>query len=172
MAKGSFASDTFEKLAEFGQSTAKKTVKSVVQTFNPIKILENTNRSISENGEEEAFKNAEKNKGKGATPLNFDKLQNKYKDQDKIKQEALRLRLFQLVKSGEERVVETEKREQEEKKQKEAYEHRQKKQQEQQKKQQEQQADIPKGKVRKSIFSAKKVAERQQVEVKANSGKQ
>ena len=172
MVKGSFASDTFEKLAEFGQSTAKKTVKSVAQTFNPIKILESANSSTSENGEEEALKNYEQNKGKGITPLNFDKLQGKYKDQDKVKQEALRLKLFRLVKSGEERVVEAEKRDQEEKKQKEAYEQRQKKQQEQQKKQQEQEADIPKGKVRKSIFSAKKVAERQQIEVKANSGKQ
>lgn len=35
MAKGSILEDTFEQLVELGQSTAKKTVKSVAQTLNP-----------------------------------------------------------------------------------------------------------------------------------------
>lgn len=35
MAKGNILSDTFEQLAELGQSTAKQAVKSVVQIVNP-----------------------------------------------------------------------------------------------------------------------------------------
>ena len=143
--KGTFRTDTFEQITEFGKSTAKNTAKSLIDTFNPLKIVESArtstigeNSSIGDNG-----KTAEVNKGKGTTPLDLDKLQDKYKDQDKAKQEALRLRLFQLVKSGEERAIEGERREQEEKKQKEIYREQQKRQQEQQKRQQEQQEDIP-----------------------------
>ena len=36
MAKGKLLEDTFEQLAELGSSTAKKTVKQVVQTLNPL----------------------------------------------------------------------------------------------------------------------------------------
>lgn len=168
--KGTFLSDSFEQLAEFGKSTAKTTVKSVAQTFNPVKILENTNETNDQSANKQ--ERSEINKNKNNTSLDFDKLQNKYKDQDKLKQDALRNRLFQLVKGGEERVMETKKREEEEKKRKEAHEIQEKKRKEQQKKQQEQASDIPQGKQRKSIFSHKKVAQREQVEVKANSGKQ
>jgi len=175
--KGTFLSDSVEQLAEFGKSTAKTTVKSVVDTLNPLKILESSSGKTDSVDEQRNLsagrqETSEVNKGKNATSLNFDKLQNKYKDQDKLKQDALRNRLFQLVKGGEERVMETKKREEEEKKRKEVYEIQEKKRKEQQKKQQEQNADIPHGKARKSIFSHKKVAQREQVEVKANSGKQ
>ncbi len=171
MAKGSFASDTFEQLAEFGQSTAKTTVQSMAQTFNPVKILEGVSdkgqRDQERDGKPESAK-----QGKNNTPLDFEHLQKKYDQQETEKKQALRNRLFQLVKSGEEKIMQDKKREEEEKKRKEEQEKQQKQQKEQQRKQQEASAQLPQGKMRRSIFSHKKAAERRQVEVKANSGKQ
>lgn len=173
MAKGQLLTDTFEQLGEFTKSTTEKTVKQMVNTFNPVKIIESTGAQTSGVKEERSDgETSEVNKGKNATSLDFDKLQNKYKDQDKLKQDALRNRLFQLVKGGEEKVMQTRKREEEEARRKDIYVVQEKKQKEQQKKQEEQASDIPQGKQRKSIFSHKKVAQREQVEVKANSGKQ
>ena len=174
MPKGSFLNDTFEKLVELGQSTAKQTVKSVGQTFSPLKILEQVTGVPTLN---QTDKGAERLKNEGqkknsSTPLDFDKLQKNYQDQDKIKTESLRNRLFQLVKSGEEKGLDRQKREEEEKKRQVAYEEQEKNKKKEEQKKQEQSAEIPRGKQRRSIFSHKKVAQRQQAEVKPSAGKQ
>ncbi len=59
------------------------------------------------------------------------------------------------------------------KKQKETYEGMDKKRREEEKKKQlSMQGGAPQGKIRRSIFSAKKVAKREQAEVKPSAGKQ
>ena len=144
--------DTFEKLVEQGTTQAKKAIKSTVgqvkQTVSPTKIWEqilgiDSNPSIPSNPTNplETFA-----RSKSHTPLNLDKLGKSYQDKEKQKTEVLKQRLFQLVKRGEEEILE--------------------------KKKQDQQGEIPKGRVRRSIFSAKKVAQRQHAEVKPASGKQ
>lgn len=171
--KGSFWSDTFEQALEFGQSTAKQTGQSVKQTFSPLKILEQvvrTNQSSSQDKGKEKLEAGQVNKP-DHTPLDFDKLQQKYSAQDKQKTEALRYRLFQLVKSGEEKAITEKKKEEGEEKRKLLYEEQEKKRKEEKKKQ-EQAGQIPQGKIRRSIFSPKKMAQRQQMEVKPSAGKQ
>lgn len=173
MVKGKFWDDTFEQIVELGGSTAKASAKAVTSTFNPVKIVESAAGLHAKAGTEGKKDKKEGEGGKkNNTPLDFDGLQKKYQSQDKVKAEALRNRLFQLVKKGEEDTLVRKKQEEEEKKRKLAFEEEEKKKKLQEKKKAEAQATVPQGKVRKSIFSPKKVAQREQVEVKANSGKQ
>ncbi len=171
MAKGTFWSDTFEKLEDLGSSTAKQSAKQVAQTFNPVKILEKaTGQDKGDQGVEKPEKG--NSKKDTHTPLDFEKLKKNYENQDKQKTDALRQRLFQLVKSGDERQLDKKKQEEVEKKRKEEYMVQDKKRKEFEKKRQEQMAGTPHGKERRSIFSAKKMAKREQTEVKPASGKQ
>lgn len=166
MAKGSILGDTFEQLVELGQSTAKKTVKSVAQTLNPFdKTSETQNTKHSKSPE------SPKNP-KDHTPIDFKKLKNKFQDKDKLQAEALRNQLFQIVKREDEKSLERKKMEEAQKKRQEEYLAQEKKRKEQEKKQQEQQSNIPKGKIRRNIFSLKKTAERQHAELKPATGKQ
>ncbi len=167
MKKGSFISDTFEKL-DIGEG-AKKAVKPLAEMSG--KMLESVFdlQSPTERGMEEIEKGQNTKK---STPLNFQKLQKKYADQDKQKTDALRQRLFQLVKSEEEKTVMKMHQEEMEEKQKELYEEQEKKRKVEEKKKQEQMLGIPQGKIRRSIFSHKKAAQREQTEVRPASGKQ
>ena len=167
--------DTIERLAEQGSTQAKKAAKTAVkqikQTFSPSKMWEQilgTSSLTSENSNE----TSEVKRNSNHTPLNFEKLGKKYQDTEAQKTEALRQRLFQLVKSGDEKVLTDKKQKEQEKKRQEAYEAQEKKRKAEEKARQEQVGNIPKGKVRRSIFSHKKVAERQHSEVKPASGKQ
>jgi len=168
MVKGSFLDDTFEKLVELGSSTAKKTGKAVAQTFSPLQITERL-LGHENTGETSSQKNYEK-KPQSHTPLNFEKLQQRYAEQDEIKQRMLRQRLFQMIKQQEEKV-------QQEKKQTEGQQklmEERKKQEEERKRQlaqQQVQEEIPRGKIRRSIFSPKKVAQQKHAEIKPSIGK-
>jgi hypothetical protein len=172
MAKGQFLSDTFEQLAEIGQSTAKKTVKSVAQTFNPLAIFDTAPTKESQAGDEK--KAAEFFKSKNSTPLDVNQLQEKYKNQDQVKADALRNRLFQMVKSGEEKNLQEKKQKQKQKKYQEIQEAESQRRQLEQKRIQEQQAIAPQGKERKSILGGKKKkgVNPQPAEIKPSTGKQ
>ncbi len=166
MAKGGIFEDTFEQLVELGQSTAKKTVKSVAQTLNPFdKTSETQNTKHPKSPESPKNPN-------NHTPVDFEKLKNKFQDKDKLQAEALRNRLFQIVKREDEKSLERKKMEEADKKRREEYLAQEKKRKEQEKKQRELQGNIPKGKVRRSIFSTKKMVDRQHAELKPASGKQ
>ena len=174
MIKGALE-DSFEKLAEQGVTQAKKTVKSAVKqvasTVNPNKMWEqilgvDSNPSTPSNPPESV------KAPKSHTPLNLEKLGKNYQDQAAQKSEALKQHLFRMVKRGEEQVLEEGKKEKEEKKKQELYDVQEKKRKEHERLRQDQSAEMPKGKVRRSIFSSKKVAERQHAELKPSSGKQ
>ena len=172
MAKGQFWDDTFEQIVELGSSTAKASVQAVKTTFDPLKMIENATGAKTGNDKGmEKLEQGQQGK-KSHTPLDLKKLNEKYDDQDKMKTEALRMRLFQLVKKGDEETVIRMHQAEEEKKRKEEYEVEEKKKKLQEQKRAQEQGGAPHGKQRKSIFSAKKVAQREQTEVKANSGKQ
>ena len=120
---------------------------------------------------DEVGKTSEVKRDGNHTPLNLEKLGKSYQDKEKQKTEVLKQRLFQLVKRGEEEILQANKQEEMEKKRKEAYEIEMKKRKEEEKKKQ-QAGEIPRGKVRRSIFSPKKAAQRQHAELKPASGKQ
>jgi hypothetical protein len=171
MAKFGFWEDTFEKLTELGVSTAKKSVKSVKQIVDPLKMIDQvTGRSSSDKGIEQLEKG--KSQKQNHTPLDFQKLQKKFQDQDKAETDALRQRLFQMVKSSEEKILMEKKQEEMQKKREEEYTEIEKKKKEEERKKQGAQQIIPQGKIRRSIFSPKKVAKREQAEVKPSAGKQ
>jgi len=157
MAKPGFWSDTFEQLAEFGHSTVKHTGKSVKETFIPF-----ARSSQKENPHD---------KKNSHTKLDFGKLDKSYQNQDEIKARTLKNKLFQLVKSGEEKLLEEQKQKKAEKERTEAREAEDKKRRAEEEKR-KQSAPPPHGKKRKSIFSHKKVARREQTEVKPSAGKQ
>ncbi len=172
MAKFGFWEDTFEKALEQGTTMVKQSGKQVIQTINPLKLAESAFgvKSGNDNGMEQL----EKGKGKKSnhTPLDFQKLQKNYQDQDKIKTDELRNRLFQMVKGADEKILMEKRQEEMEKKRKATYEELEKKRREEEKKKQEAAQLIPQGKIRRSIFSSKKVAKREQAEVKPSAGKQ
>jgi len=171
MAKGNILSDSFEQLAELGQSTVKQGVKQVTQTFSPIKLFEHAiGKAPNDKGNEQL--DEAKKKTKSSTPLNFEKLAEKYHDQEKVKMESLRNHLFQLVKREDEKLLERRKIKEEEKKRKEEQEKEEKKKRQIQQQQAQQVQEEPRGKIRQSIFSPKKVAKRAQTEVRPASGKQ
>lgn len=170
MSKGNLFEDIFEQLVELGQSTTKKTVKSVAQTFNPLSIFDNQidRRTDSVNDLNKRTESVKKN---NHTPLDFEKLQKKFQNQENMKTEALRKRLFQMVKQGDEKVLMEKRQKELEKRRKEEYEEQERKRKEKEK-EKEQSENIPLGKIRRSIFSPKKVAERSRAETKPAIGKQ
>lgn len=168
MAKGSILSDTFEQLAELGSSTAKKTVKSVAQIVNPFDKA----KTSAVGQEQNTGKTAEVKRGKDHTPLDFDKLKNKFQDKDKLQAEALKNRFFQIVKREDEKILERKDMEKAQKKRQEEYEVQEKKRKEQQQKIHVQQDDMPTGKAKRGFMTRKKTSEQQHVENKPASGKQ
>ncbi len=174
MAKGNILQDSFEQLVELGKTTTKQGAKQVAQTFSPLKMIDNAikggENGTDQRGLSEGSKTAEVKENKN-TPLDFDKLQKKYQDQDKLKTESLRNRLFQMVKREDEKSLERKKAEEQEKMRKEEYEKQEKKKQKAQE-QQLQSTETPHGKQRRSIFSPKKAAQKTHAEVRPATGKQ
>jgi len=174
MPKGTLVRDTFEQLAELGKSTAKKGAKQIGQTLNPLVALDSSTEDSKDGKTTKSKTEKGKNKNSDHTPLDFDKLQKNYDNQDDIKLKKLRQHLFQLGKQGEQKLILEEEKEEEEKKRKEAYEQQDKRRKEEENRrlQQQQETPLPRGKKRRSIFSPKKVAEREHAEYKPSSGKQ
>jgi len=171
MAKGNLLEDTFEQLVELGQSTAKKTVKSVAQTLNPFDKTSG-GKTSEVNSEQNQARTSEVKRGNNHTPVDFDKLKNKFQDKDKLQAEALRNRLFQIVKREDEKSLERKEMEEAQKKRQEEYLTQEKKRKEQQQKIQGQQSSMPTGKAKRGFMSRKKTSEQQHVENKPASGKQ
>lgn len=168
MKKGTILGDTFEQLAELGQSTAKKTVKSVAQIVNPFDQTKTSEVGHDQN----TRKTLEVDRKQNHTPLDFKKLNDNFQDKDKLQAEALRNRYFQRVKREDERVLERKSMSEQQKKQEEAntaYDERRK---DQQKKQSQQQDDMPMGRTKRGVMTRKKSSEQQHVENKPASGKQ
>ena len=159
------------ELLEFGKLTVKNSGQQLKQTFSPLKILEGIVGGGNESPLIEKNDKNELKREQNSTPLDIEKLRKKYQEQDKQKEEVLRQRLFQLVKRGEEEVFQTQKQQEAEKQRMEAYQE-QNKRKEEERKRQEALVEAPKGKIRRSIFSPKKVVQRQQAEVKPAAGKQ
>ena len=171
MAKG-FFQDTRDQFLEFGVSTAKGTIKGVVKAFNPLQPLLEKKGDVTGSGKDPGMeKMAAAHEGK-STPLDLQKLQGKYENQDKMQIEAMRSRLFNMVKSEGEMAIQQRKQQEEERKRKELFEMEEKKKKEQERYQQQSMADVPQGKVRQTIGAThKKKTQDSHTEFKANAGK-
>ena len=168
-------SDSFEQLLELGKSTAKESVKAVGKVVSPLELL---NSAMSSSGakqtEADAGKTMAEVQKKGATPLNFKTLSEKYgkQDEQQTKQlaEVLKKQYHRTSQQDELRMMQEREARLQQARQKTQNDEVNK--DEKLKKQQAKFRPIPKGKERKSIFSHKKVAQREQVEMKPASGKQ
>jgi len=169
MKKGSILGDTFEQLAELGQSTAKKTVKSMSQIVNPFDKVSGDKVSGLE---KQSGKSPEINREKNHTPVDFKNLQEKFQDKDKLKAEALSRQFFQNVRREDEKILERESIKEQQNKNQEENEAYEKKKRDQQQKQSQQQDNLPGGKAKRGVMSRKKSSEQQHVENKPASGKQ
>lgn len=172
MAKGNLWNDSFEQALEFGASTAKQSAQAVKQTFNPLKVLEQTTQS-PQNSQDKGIEQTEKGKSNEQkhTPLDFDKLNEKYQDQDKQKLDGLRNRLHQLVKSDEQKAIEARKKQEEDRQKQFQQQDQEKERKEEQQRQQEAMQGEPQGKKRGSLFSPRKKGQTSHQEVKANKSK-
>ena len=165
MPKGKILQDSFEQIVELGQSTAKKGAKQAAQTFSPLNILENlTSSSASKPNEID-------NKKSDHTPIDIGSLKENYDVQDKQKKNALRNKLFQLVKSGDDQEMQKKKSEERQKTVDEQRAEEQKAAEEKKKRDTQILGEVPHGKQRKSIFSAKTKIQREHAELKPASGK-
>ncbi len=162
--------DTVGELLELGKSTAKKTGKAVVKTFNPLdKVFSSEDE---ENPTDKLVKEKkEKKDGKNFTPLDTQRLEKNYKESDKKKLESLRKHLFDLVKDSEKQAIKE--LDEGERRQKEDEERRKKEKEEKERKERERQRlqEEPHGKERVSIFSPKRRKKKTMVEYKPASGK-
>lgn len=165
---GSFWDDTIEQLEQLGKSTVKQTAVSLKQTFSPTNLFEHATGKSSENNSQRI---EQQKNGKNNTPLDFAKLQDKYAYQDKQKTDALRNRLFQIVKGDEEKMLQKKKHEEQQKQQQLVYEEQDKERKKQQQKQQSAPGEAT-GKQKGRLGQARKKAHvPNPTEMKPNSGK-
>lgn len=165
MPKVKIIRDTFEQIAELGGSTIKKGAEQAAKTFSPLSIFENLLSTDSGTPKNDTDKKPE-----GHTPIDIQGLTKNYEAQDKQKENALRNRLFQLVKSGDEQEMQKKKSEDRQKTVQEQKEEQEKIEKEKRIKE-SQTGDVPQGKKRRSIFSPRVKAQREHAEFKPASGK-
>jgi len=164
--KGRVVHDSFEQVAELGKGTARE-LKDAVGSFSPLNFFENISTQSAT-----PKKEGEEGKKQGDhTPIDVEGLEKQYEGEDKQKEQALRQKLFRMVKQGEEDEVEKKKREEQEKIRAELQEEQQKKEDEKKLREQQDIGGLPQGKVRRSIFSPKKKAQMQHAETKPSVGK-
>ena len=173
--KGSAIRDQLEQAMEMGKSTVQQPVKATSQIINPFKAINEIISSPNslQQGDQgmEAAEQGQSQKPKH-TPLDFNKLDDKYKDKEKADMAAVQKRLFDLVKNDEQKAIGSAKKEKQEKLQQEQQEEQIKIQQQKAQQEQDAQSAAPQGKVRRTLGQAhKKAAQDSHQEVKANKAK-
>lgn len=172
MKKYTLVSDTFERAKEeLIEPTAKGVTQAIKDTFNPKTMLEQA-FGFGPKQDKEQLNQLEKKMKNKSTPLDLKKLQEKYQKQDQTKAVNLSRRFFERVKSEDEKALEKLKQKKQQEKQVEDYQKAEKEKKAKEEMLKAQAQITPRGKVRRSIFSAKKVAQREHLEVKPASGKQ
>jgi len=178
MAVKKIIQDAFEQVAETGRDMAKTSIKQVQETFSPWDMIRNSfdADSTQQKGPESQLKSIKEKAGKGGhTPLDFDRLQKSYQNQDKAKADALANRLFQLVHQQDERSLMESKQKAAEKIQMETYKETDDKRRREDQLRIQSQSAAPQGKERKNIFGGKKKrkgTDVQPLEARPNSSKQ
>jgi len=168
--KGTLKSNILESIETLGRDTAKGSLDALKKTFNPLELI---GKAAGLETKTSDPKEKTKNR-KNHTELDFEQLQKQYDNNDKSKLDAYRQKLFQLVKSGEEKAITEDKQEKQQQAKQETI--NQKQQEEQKKKRINAQSQTgPIGKLRKNILGGGKrkanVQLEQSVEYKQNAGK-
>lgn len=178
MAVKKIIQDAFEQVAETGRDMAKSSVKQVRETFSPWEMIRNSfdADSAQKKGPDSQLNALKEKAGKsGHTPLDFDRLQKSYQNQDKAKADALANRLFQLVHQQDERRLMESKQKAAEKIQMETYKEADDKRRREDQLRIQSQSSAPQGKERRSILGGKKKrkgTDVQPLEARPNSSKQ
>jgi hypothetical protein len=169
MAVKKIIQNAFEQIRETGKDMAKSSAKQITETLSPWDMIRNSfteDKQTNQNPESQLKEM--QGKGDKHTPLNFDKLEKSYADQDKKKMSEMQQRLFQLAKREEERSVSKSHQEKAEKERSINQEEFDKRRREDEKKRQ-QSFSAPQGKLK---GRRKKAAEPQPAETKPGSSKQ
>jgi hypothetical protein len=170
--------DAFEQVFETGKDMAKSSVKQVADTLSPWDMIRNS-FSEQKDSQTDQLKKAREQMGGGGnnTPLNFDKLQKSYANQDQKKIETMKQRLFQIVKKDEEKSLQRSHQTKAEKERTVAHEEAEKRRREEERKRQETFSNAPEGKSGRgtALIGKKKkrqASEPQPAETKPGGGKQ
>ncbi|MEO6509069.1 MAG: hypothetical protein ABIO02_03880 [Patescibacteria group bacterium] len=168
MAKGNFWGDLGDQALEFGVQSAKTIPKQVINSINPVKsVLENKNSATGSGIDPGIEKNQASQQKPKSTPLDLIGLGKKYEEQDSTEIK----RYFNIVKGDEQKAINDLKREEEERKRKIEYEEEEKKRKQQQEAQEDNQADLPQGKIRKTLgMTSKKAVSDSRSERKGGKG--
>lgn len=173
MAGHSIFEDTFEKVVELGRSTLKTTVQAVKgsKKTNPKKTADESGMGIGQTRANIDPEMAKRIKTGKHTALDMKQLEEGYKNQDQkdIDEVRHKLEFFRKYKDEEKKAIEDRKRFHEERLQRIAMEEEEKKKHNASGLKS---VEAPKGKERRSILSRKKVVKRNQMETRADSGKQ
>lgn len=149
----------YENQFEAFRDVPKTTGKQIVETLNPLSPLFNNESSKTSSQEQLAKAQELQKKDHKHTPLDLQKLDSTYKNQDEAvhAQELARLQNTYLkrIHNDDEQMLLNKNKEQEEKERQEAYEEQLKKQQEQERIAKQNQEE-PHGKAKRGIFGGKK----------------
>ena len=167
--KKTVISDVFEQIADTATGSLKQIPRAVGDSLNPLSNLPESHGVERDTGVKKQVEKLQDQSG-NHTNLDLGALEKLYEAQDQQKEDVLRQRLFKLVKEGEEQVYEGKKKEEEEKKQREESEDRQKKITAEKKNKNTNEGTLPRGKVRRNIFSPKKKAQQQHIEYRPSAG--
>ncbi len=175
--------DSFEQILETGKDMAKSSAKQVKETFSPWDMIRNSftetplRPSESEGSEGQAKVKEMQKKGDKHTPLDFDKLQKSYANQDQKKIDVMKQRLFQIVKKDEEKTLQRSQQTKAEKERVITQEEAEKRRIEYERKQKNAKSGVPEGKSERgtALMGKKKkrqASEPQPAETKPGGGKQ
>ena len=172
MAVKKILKNAFEQVVETSKDVAKSSAKQIKDTLSPWDMIRNsfTETNPQKNMEHQMKSNEAQGKDEKHTPLNFDNLNKSYADQDKQKIDAMKQRLFQLVKNDSEKADQKTKQEKMQKERNEQQEEMDKKREEERRRQQSGMIS-PQGKL-KGGKRKRQAAEPQPLESKPGSSKQ
>ncbi|MCX6732184.1 MAG: hypothetical protein NTV98_01440 [Candidatus Roizmanbacteria bacterium] len=169
--------NAFEQVREVGSEMAKSSVKQVKETLSPWEMIRNSFSETDKTNQtpDAKLKEMQAKNGGTNTPLDFDKLNKSYANQDQQKIQMMKQRLFQMVKRDDEKTLQRSEQGKAEKQRQEAYEESEKKRRMEEQKRQSAMSAAPEGKSgRGSALSRKKrkATEPQPAETKPGSSKQ
>ena len=170
--------NVFEQFGEASKDMAKSSVQQIKETLSPWEMIRNSfgdaeNKSANTQSSSKEIQG----QGKNNTPLNFDKLQESYKNQDQKNIDAMKQRLFQLVKRDDEKTQTKREHEKVHKEQSVSQEEAENKRRQEEQKRRYSLSDAPEGKSGRgtALMGKKKkrrASEPQPAETKPGGGKQ
>lgn len=168
--------NAFEQVGETAKDMAKSSARQVQETLSPWDMIRNSFDATHSNTAPDRQNEKGERGMSGHTPLNFGELQKQYENQDKVKADALKQRLFRMSKQQDEQTLLQNRQTQSERTRSEAHLQSQNNAKAEQRRYVLAQSEIPEGKVRQSVLGGRKRKKRgtdvQPLEARPNSSKQ